>query len=84
MRRVEELLSESTMRRELVFFLGRNPQKSSDVNFVTALNFLPDPDAEDVPVAFLIIVPRPSHQTAAAASRRSLAEGNDLDDEDWR
>ena len=53
---------------------------------MTALNFLPDPDAEDVPaVAFLIIIPRPSHQTAAAAaSRRSLAEGNVLDDEDWR
>ena len=71
----------------MFFFLAEITQTSSDVNFVTPLNFLPDPDAEDVPVAFLIIVPRPSHQTAAAAAaaaRQSLAEGNDLDDEDWR
>ena len=67
----------------MFFFLAEITQTSSDVNFVTALSFLPDPDAEEVPVAFLIIVPRPSHQTAAAA-RQSLAEGNDLDDEDWR
>ena len=69
----------------MFFFLAEITQTSSDVNFVTALSFLPDPDAEEVPVAFLIIVPRPSHQTAAAAAaRQSLAEGNVLDDEDWR
>ena len=47
---------------------------------MTALNFIPDPDAEDVPVAFLIIIPMPLHQ----ADDRSLAEGNDLDDDGVR